>query len=144
MRTCAATGAKLHLIKPLGFKIDEKAVKRSGMDYIDMAIVTEYKNLDDFFEKNPDGNFYLATTKAKKTYSEMEYKKPCYIIFGKESKGLPEDLIETHMENSLRIPMVEDARSLNLSNSVAIVLYEALKQHNFENLKSFGELTKGV
>ena len=133
----------MHLIEPLGFKIDEKSVKRAGLDYFDMTNITTYKNLDEFYQKNPNGNFYYATTKATKTYADIEYKKPIYIMFGKESKGLPEDLIEKNMENSMRIPMVSDARSLNLSNAVAITIYEALRQTNFEDLKTFGNLTKG-
>ena len=133
----------MHLIEPLGFKIDEKSVKRAGLDYFDMTNITTYKNLDEFYQKNPNGNFYYATTKATKTYADIEYKKPTYIMFGKESKGLPEDLIEKNMENSMRIPMVSDARSLNLSNAVAITIYEALRQTNFEDLKTFGNLTKG-
>ena len=106
----------MHLIEPLGFKIDEKSVKRAGLDYFDMTNITTYKNLDEFYQKNPNGNFYYATTKATKTYADIEYKKPTYIMFGKESKGLPEDLIEKNMENSMRIPMVSEARNFRKFN----------------------------
>ncbi|MFI3225960.1 MAG: tRNA (uridine(34)/cytosine(34)/5-carboxymethylaminomethyluridine(34)-2'-O)-methyltransferase TrmL [Clostridia bacterium] len=142
-RTCAATGANLHLIEPLGFDISEKSVKRAGLDYWNLVNIFVYKNIEEFFEKNAGGNFYFGTTKAKKTYAEMEYKEPTYLIFGKETKGLPEDLIEQHLDTSIRIPMVSSARSLNLSNAVAVVLYEALKQNDFELLQTQGSLTKG-
>lgn len=142
-RSCAATGVNLHLIKPLGFDISEKSVKRAGLDYWELVNIFVYENIDEFFEKNPDGNFYFATTKAKKTYCEMEYNEPVYIIFGKETKGLPEDLIEKNLDTSIRIPMISTARSLNLSNAVAVVLYEALKQNDFKLLQTEGELTKG-
>ncbi|MFI3115458.1 MAG: tRNA (uridine(34)/cytosine(34)/5-carboxymethylaminomethyluridine(34)-2'-O)-methyltransferase TrmL [Clostridia bacterium] len=142
-RSCAATGANLHLIEPLGFDISEKAVKRSGLDYWNLVNIFVYKNIEEFFEKNPDGNFYFATTKASKTYSEMEYKKPTFLIFGKETKGLPEDLIEKNLDTSIRIPMIHEARSLNLSNAVAIVLYETLKQNNFNDLLKEGFLPTG-
>lgn len=108
-----------------------------------MVNIFVYKNIEDFFEKNKGGNFYFATTKAKKTYAQMEYKKPAYVIFGKETKGLPEDLIEKNLDTSIRIPMISSARSLNLSNAAAIVLYEVLKQNNFESLLTEGSLTKG-
>lgn len=133
----------MHLIEPLGFKIDEKSVKRAGLDYFDMSNITVYKNLEEFFTKNSDGNFYYATTKATKTYADISYENPIFIIFGKESKGLPEYLIANNMETSMRIPMKDESRSLNLSNAVAITLYEALRQSNFKDLKIFGSLTKG-
>ena len=136
-RTCAAIGATLHLIKPLGFDISEKAVKRAGLDYWDKVKVIEYENLQDFLTKNPDclGNMYLLTTKAKKVYSDAKYKDGCYLLFGKETKGLPEDFILQNFDSAVRIPMGYNIRSLNLSNSVAIVAYEAEKQLNFSGLE---------
>ena len=132
----------MHLIEPLGFDISEKSVKRAGLDYWNLVNIFVYKNIEEFFEKNEGGNFYFATTKAKKTYCEMQYKKPAFIIFGKETKGLPEDLIEKNLDTSIRIPMISTARSLNLSNAVAVVAYEALKQGDFNDLLTQGELTK--
>lgn len=143
-RSCAATGANLHLIEPLGFDISDKQVKRSGLDYWHLVNVYTYKNIEEFFKKNVGGNFYFATTKAKSTYADMQYKHPAYIIFGKETKGLPEDLIEKHPKTAIRIPMVETARSLNLSNAAAIVLYEALRQNDFADMQLKGELTKNL
>lgn len=136
-RTCAAIGATLHLIKPLGFEITEKAVKRAGLDYWDKLNIIEYENLDDFLEKNEDATkkMYLLTTKAKKVYSEVNYEDGCYLLFGKETKGLPEDFILKYFDRSVRIPMGYNIRSLNLSNSVAIVAYEAEKQLNFSGLQ---------
>ena len=141
-RTCAATGARLHLVEPMGFKVDDKKLKRAGLDYWYLLDITYYKNLDDFFEKNNGGNFYYFSTKADKIYADVEYPDNSYIVFGKETKGLPEDLLYRNHDTTVRIPMIGDARSLNLSNSVAIVVYEALRQHNFEHLKNVGELTK--
>lgn len=139
-RTCAATGAKLHLVKPLGFDISEKAVKRAGLDYWDKVEIEVYENLDDFFSKNT-GNFWFLTTKAKHCYSDVTFGKDDYLVFGRETYGLPEPLIKEHYDTSLRIPMREGLRSLNLSNSVAIVLYEALRQTGFNDLSSKGTLT---
>ena len=139
-RTCVAAGARLHLIEPLGFKIDEKAVKRAGFDYWDQLDVTVYDCYEDFLEKNPNAKIYMATTKAKHVYSEVNYEPDCFIMFGKESAGIPEDILVEHPETSIRIPMIGDVRSLNLANSVAIVLYEALRQNSFSHMNLEGEL----
>lgn len=136
-RTCAALGATLHLVHPLGFEITEKAVKRAGLDYWDKLDIREYKNLDDFLEKNNDkiSRMFLLTTKGKKVYSEVKYEEGDYLLFGKETKGLPEDLILKHFDNAVRVPMGYNIRSLNLSNTVALVAYEAERQLNFEGLE---------
>ena len=139
-RTCVATGTKLHLIEPLGFRLDEKALKRAGMDYWKELDVTTYVNWDDFCEKNPNAKIYMATTKAHKVYTEPEYEPDCYIMFGKESAGIPEEILLDNQENCVRIPMWGDIRSLNLSNSVSIVLYEALRQNGFEKMNTEGHL----
>ena len=141
-RTCAATGATLHLVKPLGFSIDEKQVKRAGLDYWHLLDIKVYENLDEFMAVNSDKKMYFATTKADKTYCDVKYEKDCFILFGKETKGLPEELLYERMETAIRIPMISDARSLNLSNSVAVIVYEALRQNDFFQLKNTGELTK--
>lgn len=133
-RTCAATGAKLHIIKPMGFEIDDKKLKRAGLDYWHMLSITYYENLEDFFSKNQGGNFYYCTTKAPHTYAEAKFSDGDFLFFGKETKGLPEDLLSENLDRCIRIPMVADARSLNLSNSVAIVVYEALRQTGYFNL----------
>jgi len=140
-RTCGATGATLHLIEPMGFSIDEKHVKRAGLDYWHLVTIKTYKNIDEFFEKNK-GTFYYVSTKSEKTYCDVGYKNDDYFIFGKETKGLPEALLKANREMCIRIPMDEEARSLNLSNSVAIVIYEALRQTGFANLKKSGDLFK--
>lgn len=141
-RTCAATGADLHLVKPLGFKIDDKKLKRAGLDYWWMlAKISIYENLDDFFAKNK-GPFYYFSTKARHVYSEVKYPDGCYLVFGKETAGLPEDLLFKNPETTVRLPMKEDARSLNLSNSVAIGAYEVLRQWDFPDLKEQGQLRK--
>lgn len=140
VRTVAAVGAKLHLIRPLGFDISEKAVRRAGLDYWSEADIAVYDNIEDFFAKNP-GNYHFATTKAKRTYAEARYGLNDYIVFGKETHGLPEPLLEANYERCIRIPMRESLRSLNLSNAVAIVLYEALRQNGFASLAKEGELT---
>lgn len=140
VRTVAAVGAKLHLVKPLGFDISEKAVRRAGLDYWRDADIAVYENLDDFFAKN-SGEYYFATTKAKHTYAEVKYGKDDYILFGKETHGLPEPLLASNYERCIRIPMRKGLRSLNLSNAVAIVLYEALRQDGFAGLLSEGGLT---
>ena len=141
-RTCVATGTKLHLIEPLGFSLSEKALKRAGMDYWKDLDVTTYLDYEDFVEKNPNAKIYYATTKALKTYTDAQYEDDCYIMFGKESAGIPEEILHENKENSIRIPMNPSIRSLNLSNSVAIVLYEALRQQNFANMQMTGTLTK--
>ncbi|SMB94570.1 tRNA (cytidine/uridine-2'-O-)-methyltransferase [Desulfonispora thiosulfatigenes DSM 11270] len=133
-RTCAVTGCNLHLIKPLGFFIDDKSLKRAGLDYWDMLNVKVYENLDHFFKENENGNFYLATTKGSKNYTTKNYNKNDYFIFGKETKGLPVDVLKRYPNNCIKIPMLENekARSLNLANSVAVIIYEALRQINFD------------
>ena len=137
-RTCVALGARLHLIEPLGFRLDEKSLKRAGLDYWDKLDVSVYDNFQDFLNKNPDAKLYLATTKAAKCYSDVEFEDDCYIMFGKESAGIPEEILKNYPETCIRIPMWGDIRSLNLSNSVAVVLYEALKQNDFMGLKMVG------
>lgn len=139
-RTCVATGARLHLIEPLGFRLDEKSLRRAGMDYWKDLDVTTYIDFNDFLEKNPNAKIYMATTKAPNVYTDVAYEPDCYIMFGKESAGIPEEILVNHREESIRIPMVGDIRSLNLGNSVAIVLYEALRQNNFENMTKEGHL----
>lgn len=139
-RTCVATGTKLHLIGPMGFKIDEKSVKRAGMDYWKDLDVTEYDGWEDFLEKNPNAKIYFGTTKAKQRYTDVSFEEDCYIMFGKESAGIPEEILVENPDTCIRIPMNSDIRSLNLSNSVAIVLYEALRQHDFKGMQSEGEL----
>ncbi|MBQ8209676.1 MAG: tRNA (uridine(34)/cytosine(34)/5-carboxymethylaminomethyluridine(34)-2'-O)-methyltransferase TrmL [Clostridia bacterium] len=139
-RTCAATGARLHIIEPMGFRIDDKKLKRAGLDYWYLLDITYYKNLDDFFEKNPDGNFYFFSTKANKVYSDIDYPDNAFLFFGKETKGLPESLLYAHPDTTVRIPMINDARSLNLSNSVAIGVYEVLRQWDFPALQETGQL----
>ena len=141
-RTCVATNTRLHLIEPLGFKLNEKAVKRAGLDYWDKLDVTVYSDFQDFLDRNPGAKIYMATTKAPKTYTEVEYEPDCYIMFGKESAGIPEELLLENQERAIRIPMLGDTRSLNLSNSVAIVLYEALRQNDFPGMRLEGHLTK--
>ena len=140
-RTCAATGAKLHLVKPLGFDISDKMVKRCGLDYWWLVDISVYENLDEYFEKNGDENLWLATTKAPRAYSEADFSaENVSIMFGKETAGLPEWLREKYRDRCIRIPMVSDARSLNLSNSAAILAYEALRQQGFPGLQGFGEM----
>ena len=139
-RTCVAAGARLHLIEPLGFKINEKSLKRAGLDYWDKLDVSIYDNYEDFLAKNPGAKIYMATTKAPRTYCEVEYENDCYIMFGKESAGIPEEILVENEDTAIRIPMIGDIRSLNLSNSVAIVLYEALRQHSFADMRLQGEL----
>ena len=141
-RTCVATGTRLHLIEPLGFRLDEKSLRRAGMDYWHKLDVTRYIDYQDFLEKNPGAKIYMATTKAQKAYTEVSYEEDCYIMFGKESAGIPEEILLENQESAIRIPMNEEIRSLNLGNSVAIVLYEALRQQNFANMQLQGHLTK--
>lgn len=139
-RTCVAAGARLHLIEPLGFSINDKMVKRAGLDYWDKLDVTVYDDFNDFCERNPGAKIYMATTKAHKTYTEVSYEPDCYIMFGKEIAGIPEEILVDHEDTCVRIPMIGDIRSLNLSNSVAIVLYEALRQNNFDHMNQEGHL----
>ena len=139
-RTCAATGCALHLIRPLGFDISEKAVKRAGLDYWHLVDVREYENLADFFSKNDVQKMYCLSTKAPRCYTQADLTGDCYLFFGKETKGLPEDFLEQHRESCVRIPMRAEARSLNLSNSVAIAVYEALRQQDFPDLQDYGKM----
>lgn len=141
-RTCAATGSKLHIIKPMGFTIDDKKLKRAGLDYWHLLGVQYYENIDDFYEKNPGGRYWYCTTKAPYMHSEVTFADGDYLFFGKETKGLPEELLHDNKESCIRIPMISEARSLNLSNAVAVVAYEALRQTGYESLKTAGELTK--
>lgn len=139
-RTCVATNTRLHLIEPLGFRLDEKSLKRAGMDYWGSLDVTTYIDYADFLERNPGAKIYMATTKAPKVYTEVSYEPDCYIMFGKESAGIPEEILVQYQEDCVRIPMVGDIRSLNLSNSVSIVLYEALRQNGFAGMNLEGHL----
>ena len=139
-RTCVATGTRLHLIEPLGFRLSEKELKRAGMDYWGSLDVTTYIDYADFLERNPGAKIYMATTKAPKVYTEVSYEPDCYIMFGKESAGIPEEILVENEEDCMRIPMNGDIRSLNLGNSVAIVLYEALRQNGFAGMNLSGEL----
>lgn len=141
-RTCAATGASLHLIKPMGFTVDDKKLKRAGLDYWYLLDITYYENLEDFYEKNKGGNFYYLTTKGRQIFTETSFPENTFIFFGREDAGLPESLLKENPENSLRIPMRESARSLNLSNTVAVVTYEILRQWNYPDLLCEGQLTK--
>lgn len=139
-RTCVATDTRLHLIGPLGFKLNEKAVKRAGLDYWDKLDVTVYSDYQDFQEKNPGAKIYMATTKAHQAYTDVQYEPDSYIMFGKESAGIPEEILVDNEKTCVRIPMWGDIRSLNLANSVAIILYEALRQNGFEKMTMQGEL----
>ena len=139
-RTCVATNTRLHLIEPLGFKLNEKALKRAGMDYWADLDVTTYIDFKDFQKKNPDARLYMATTQAPKVYTEVHYEPDCYIMFGKESAGIPEEILVEHQEDCVRIPMDGDIRSLNLGNSVAVILYEALRQNGFSGMNLEGHL----
>ena len=139
-RTCVATNTRLHLIEPLGFKLNEKALKRAGMDYWADLDVTTDSDFKDFQEKNPGVRLYMATTKAPKVYTEVHYEPDCYIMFGKESAGIPEEILVEHQEDCVRIPMDGDIRSLNLGNSVAVILYEALRQNGFSGMNLEGHL----
>ena len=139
-RTCAATGARLHLIRPLGFDISDKAVKRAGLDYWHLVEVRDYENLDDFFAKNQVKQMWCLSTKAPRSYTQARFADECYLFFGKETKGLPEDFLEAHRDCCIKLPMRAQARSLNLSNSVAITVYEALRQLDFPGLKEYGSM----
>lgn len=140
-RTCAATGASLHLVEPMGFKIDDRKLKRAGLDYWDKLDITYYASLEDFLEKNRGEAMYFFTTKAPRAYTEVTYPKRCFILFGKETKGLPENLLEANPDTCVRIPMLDHLRSLNLSNSAAIAVYELLRQRQFEGLREAGQPT---
>ena len=139
-RTCAATGTRLHLIRPLGFDISDKAVKRAGLDYWHLVEVRDYENLADFFSKNDVRQMWCLSTKAPRSYTQAKFEDGCYLFFGKETKGLPEDFLEAHRNCCIKLPMREAARSLNLSNSVAITVYEALRQLDFPGLKEYGSM----
>lgn len=141
-RTCVATGTSLHLIEPLGFRLNEKEIKRAGMDYWEHLDVHRYVNFQEFQEKHPDAKIWMATTKAKHTYSDVSFGPDDFIMFGKESAGIPEEILVENEEHCIRIPMLPEIRSLNLSNSVAIVLYEALRQSGFSQMQMEGELHK--
>ena len=141
-RTCAATGSGLHLVRPLGFSVDDRYLKRAGLDYWEDVNVQYYDSFEELRSKFPDKSFYYATTKAEKTYADVEYPEDCFLVFGKETAGLPEELLKENREWCIRIPMKEKIRSLNLSNSVAIVLFEAIRQHGFEGLLGEGKLSR--
>ena len=138
-RTCAATGARLHLVGPMGFDIDDKKLKRAGLDYWHLLDITYYENLEEFFSKN-QGNFYFFSTKAPHKHTDIQYPDGCYLLFGKETAGLPEKLLHDHPDTTVRIPMISEARSLNLSNSVAIGVYEVLRQWDYPALQNHGQL----
>ena len=138
-RTCAATGASLHLVEPLGFRVDDRKLKRAGLDYWHLLDITYYESLNDFFEKTKGGNYFFST-KGTHRHSDVEYPDNCYLLFGKETRGLPEHLLMQHPNETLRIPMIDEARSLNLSNSVAIAAYEVLRQWDYPELLNKGEL----
>lgn len=139
-RTCAATGSSLHLIEPLGFKIDDRSLRRAGLDYWDKLDVHVYENIEDFYKKNPGADIYYFSKKAHHVYTDVAYPKEVYLMFGKETKGIPEDELRQHEEKTVRMPMREGLRSLNLSNAVAIAVYEVLRQHDFEHLALEGLL----
>jgi len=141
-RTCAATNTVLHLVRPLGFSVEDKYLKRAGLDYWNLLEIHYYDSFDEIKQKYPDKLFYFATTKAKYTYADVQYSKDAFIVFGKESAGIPEEILKGNPDTCVRIPMQQEARSLNLSNSVAIILYEALRQNQFSNLVAEGNLTK--
>ena len=139
-RTCAATGCRLHLIRPLGFDISEKAVRRAGLDYWDKLEIFDYENLADFFAKNQVEQMFCLSTKAPRSYAQAQFQDGCYLFFGKETKGLPEDFLQEHYDACIRIPMGPSIRSLNLSNAVAITVFEALRQLDFPGLKDYGKM----
>lgn len=141
-RTCAATGASLHIIRPMGFEIDDKKLKRAGLDYWHQLDITYYDDFSDFLTRHPSARIYFFSTKAPRAYTEISYEDEVYLMFGKETKGLPEELLHENPETTVRIPMRDKLRSLNLSNSVAIAVYEVLRQHSFEGLREDGELTR--
>lgn len=140
-RTCAVTGARLHLVGPLGFSVDDKKLKRAGLDYWHLLDITFYEGLAEFFSKNA-GPFFFFSTKAKKVYTEVVYPEHCHLVFGKETAGLPEELLVNNPDTTVRLPMIDEARSLNLSNAVAVGVYEVLRQRNFKDLREVGRLTR--
>ncbi|MBE5735505.1 MAG: tRNA (cytidine(34)-2'-O)-methyltransferase [Clostridiales bacterium] len=144
VRTCAATKSKLYMVKPLGFELSDKYYKRAGLDYFDMSNIEVVDSFEEIYEKNKDKKFYFASTKSQKTYADVTYPENCFIVFGKESYGLRESLLKEHYNNCIRIPMIEGTRSLNLSNSVAIIVYEALRQSGFQNMQNSGKLTNRI
>ncbi len=139
-RTCAVAGAKLHLIRPLGFHTDDKSIKKAGMDYWKELDVTYYNSFDEFIELNNNPKIYMATTKALHTYADVKYETDCYIMLGRESAGIPEDILKDYKDTCIRIPMLKDKRSINLATSAAIILYEALRQRDFDGLEVTGDL----
>ncbi len=139
-RTCAATGARLHIVRPMGFTPTDKHLKRAGLDYWHLLDITYYDNLEELFDKNRNGRFYYFSTKAPRRYTDVSYPDNCYLVFGKETKGLPEKLLFDHPDTTVRIPMISEARSLNLSNSVAIAVYEVLRRWDFPELQNNGRL----
>lgn len=141
-RTCAATGARLHLVEPMGFHVDDKKLKRAGLDYWHLLDITYYEDLDDFFEKNRDGSFFYFSTKARRVHSDMTYPDNSYLVFGREDAGLPEELLKSNEQSCVRLPMRSEARSLNLSNTVAVGVFEVLRQWGYPELKQQGQLTK--
>jgi len=141
-RTCAATGARLHLVGPMGFQLDDKKLKRAGLDYWHLLDITYYSSLAEFFEANPQGNFYYFTTKGRRRYTDVNYPDNAYLVFGREDAGLPEKLLFENPGRCVRLPMIGEARSLNLSNTVAVAVYEALRQWDFPALKNEGRLTQ--
>ena len=141
-RTCAATGTRLHIIEPMGFKIDDRKLKRAGLDYWHLLDITYYEDLDDFFEKNRGGSFFYFTTKGRHVHSDMTYPDNCYLVFGREDAGLPEELLKENEKSCVRLPMRSEARSLNLSNTVAVGVFEVLRQWGYPELKQQGQLTK--
>ena len=141
-RTCAAAGARLHLIEPLGFSLSEKALKRAGMDYWKELDVTRYLDFEEFLERNSGAKLYMATTKGRNVYSEVSYEPGCFLMFGPESRGIPEEILRKYPDTAVRIPMIGETRSLNLANSVAVLLYEVLRQQDFAGMKLMGELTR--
>ncbi len=142
-RTCAATGANLHLIRPLGFSVDDRYLKRAGLDYWEDVNIKYYDSFDELKNKFPESTFYYSTTKALNTYADIAYPEDSFIVFGKETAGLPEELLKRNKEWCIRIPMKQNIRSLNLSNSVAVIVFEALRQQGFENLTGQGNLREG-
>ena len=143
-RTCAATGSVLHLVKPLGFDISDRAVKRAGLDYWYLVDVRVYENLSEFWAKNPDADFWLLSTKAPQVYTQAAFAPDCYLFFGAETRGLPESLLYAHPDRCLRVPMISQARSLNLANTVALVTYEALRQQGFPGLLDHGRMAEAL
>ena len=142
VRTCAATGARLHIVRPMGFTVDDKKLKRAGLDYWHFLDISYYENMEEFYEKTKGGEYFYFTTKGQNTYSDIKYPDECYLIFGREDKGLPEDMLFNNKSRCVRLPMMGEIRSLNLSNTVAIGVYEVLRQWDFPELQNFGSLTK--